>query len=30
MEITSCITGRYDASICKHLLERTGVAVIKE
>ena len=24
MGVTSCVTGRYDAGICKHLLERTG------
>lgn len=28
MEITSCITGRLDAGICKHILERTGVCEI--
>lgn len=24
MEISSCCTSRYDAGICKHLMERTG------
>lgn len=28
MEITSCIMARYDAGICKHKLERTGVCEI--
>lgn len=28
MEITSCLTVRYDAGICKHRKERTGVMEI--
>lgn len=28
MEVTSCVTSRYDAGICKHLMERTGVCEI--
>ena len=27
MEVSSTITARYDAGICKHRLERTGVLV---
>lgn len=30
MEISSVITCRYDAGICKHRLERTGVMVIED
>ena len=30
MDISSCITARIDAGICKHKLERTGVAEIGE
>lgn len=29
MEISSVITCRYDAGICKHRLERTGVLVVE-
>ena len=29
MEISSVITARYDAGICKHRLERTGVIEIE-
>ncbi len=28
MDVSSTITARYDAGICKHRLERTGVMVI--
>ena len=29
MNISSVLTARYDAGICKHRLERTGVMVIE-
>lgn len=29
MEVSSTITARYDAGICKHRLERTGVMEIE-
>ena len=29
MDVSSAITSRYDAGICKHRLERTGVMVIE-
>ena len=29
MDISSALTARYDAGICKHRLERTGVMVIE-
>ena len=29
MDVSSTITARYDAGICKHRLERTGVMVIE-
>ena len=29
MEVSSTITARYDAGICKHRLERTGALVVE-
>lgn len=29
MDVSSTVTARYDAGICKHRLERTGVMVIE-